>query len=129
MRDPQLVALCDLPLPARTRGFRTASDDGPVFKLPAERLFETWLAVAGRQPRTRALAVDPATRRSLHVQRSLMLRFPDLVRAQVVPLSAGRSGIIVDSRSRFGVFDFGVNRRRIEGWLSELAAVLERQSG
>jgi uncharacterized protein (DUF1499 family) len=129
MRDPQLMALRELPLPARTRGFRTAPDAGPVFGLPAERLFEAWLALARRQPRTRAIAVDRAERRSLHVQRSPTLRFPDLVRAEVMTLGADRSHITVDSRSRFGVFDFGVNRRRVEAWLSELAAVLERQSG
>ena len=103
--------------------------DGTAFELPAEGLFEAWLEVAGRQPRTRALRVDRARRRSLHVQHSPTLRFPDLVRAEVMPLGPGRSGITVDSRSRFALFDFGVNRRRVEAWLTELAAVLERQSG
>jgi uncharacterized protein (DUF1499 family) len=75
---------------------------------------------AARQPRTVLQAQDEGTRRSLHVQRSRVLGFPDLVRAEIVALGAERSGLIVDSRARYGCWDFGVNRRRVLRWVHDL---------
>jgi hypothetical protein len=129
MQLPALPSLSDLPPASRSRGFRARPAEGTVFALPAQRLFEAWLAVTGRQPRTRKLSVDSTTRRSLHVQRTQWLRFPDLVRAEVVDLGKGRSGIAIDSRSRFGVFDFCVNRRRVKRWLAALAAEVQQVRG
>jgi hypothetical protein len=73
-----------------------------VFHLRAAELWRAWMDVAARQPRTVLRAQDEGTRRSLHVQRSRVLHFPDLVRAEIVTLGAARSGLIVDSRARFG---------------------------
>ena len=69
------------------------------------------------------------TRRSLHVQRSRVLRFPDLVRAEIVALGAERSGLILDSRARFGCWDLGVNRRRVLRWVHNLQQITARESG
>jgi uncharacterized protein (DUF1499 family) len=75
---------------------------------------------AASQPRTVLQAQDERTRRRLHVQRSRVLRFPDLVRAEIVALGTEHSGLIVDSRARFGCWDFGVNRRRLLRWVHDL---------
>jgi uncharacterized protein (DUF1499 family) len=46
------------------------------------------------------------------------------VRAEVINLGSGDCRIEVDSRSRFALYDFGVNRRRVRRWLAELEAEL-----
>jgi uncharacterized protein (DUF1499 family) len=79
---------------------------------------------AGRQPRTVLQAQDERTRRSLHVQRSRVLGFPDLVQAEIVALGSERSGLIIDSRARFGWWDFGVNRRRVLRWVHDLTQAM-----
>lgn len=102
-----------------------AHHQAPSFDVPPGRLFRVWLVLAARQPRTELIAQDERALRSLHVQRTPRLRLPDLVRAEVVALGAERSGIVLDSRARYGLFDFGVNRRRVLEWLADLQAAVE----
>ena len=91
-----------------------------MFHLRAAELWRAWMEFAARQPRTVLRAQDERTLRSLHIQRSRALHFPDLVRAEVVALGTARSGIVLDSRARFGCWDFGVNRRRVLRWVHDL---------
>ena len=126
---PPLHELAPAP---RRKGFRVAARDwpgpahaaSPVFQIAAAELWRAWMEFAGGQPRLVLRAQDEHDRRSLHVQRSAVLRFPDLVRAEVVPLGIDHSSLILDSRSRFGCRDLGVNRRRITRWLPELQQVV-----
>jgi uncharacterized protein (DUF1499 family) len=97
-----------------------------VFAVEPDQLFTAWLAVADRQPRTERVAADAAARCSLHVQRTALFRFPDFIRAEVVLLGNDRCGLFIDSRSRYGLSDFGVNRRRVASWFSELRTDLNR---
>jgi uncharacterized protein (DUF1499 family) len=83
---------------------------------------------AAGEPRMALRARDEHDRRSLHVQRSPILRFPDLVRAEIVALGAERSGLILDSRAHFGCWDLGVNRRRVLRWVHDLQQITGRES-
>ena len=96
-----------------------------AFAAEPDRLFEAWLAVADRQPRTERVAVDETERSSLHVQRTALCRFPDFVRAEVLPLDDGRCGLLIDSRSRYGISDLGVNGRRVAAWFAELRSAVK----
>jgi uncharacterized protein (DUF1499 family) len=128
MREAILPSLHELGLAPRRKGFRAAPPGwpgpahalAPVFPIGADRLWRTWMDFASRHPRTALQAEDAQARRSLHVQRSTALRFPDLVQAEVVALGTERSGLVLDSRSRFGWWDLGVNRRRVTRWLDDL---------
>jgi uncharacterized protein (DUF1499 family) len=126
-----LPPLHELRLAPRRMGFRIAPPEwpgpahaeAPVFHLGADGLWRAWLYIAARQPRTALRTRDEHERRSLHVQRSALLRFPDLVRAEVVALDPQRSSLVLDSRARFGWWDLGVNRRRILRWVLDLHQV------
>ena len=128
MSEQTLPPLRDLQPPRRLKGFRVAPPgspmpahaESPVFPLEAADLWRAWMDVAARQPRTTLGMKDERTFSSLHVQRSSLFHFPDLVRAEVVPLGDGRSSLVLDSRARFGGWDFGVNRRRVTHWLRDL---------
>jgi uncharacterized protein (DUF1499 family) len=123
-----LSPLQNLGMASRWNSFRVAPSGwpgpahgiAPVFDMDARQLWRAWMEFAARQPRIALQAEDERARRSLHVQRSALFRFPDVVRAEVVALASRRSSLVLDSRSRFGCWDLGVNRHRITRWLHEL---------
>jgi uncharacterized protein (DUF1499 family) len=131
MTKVTLPPLHELEPAPRRKGFRIAPRSwagradatSPVFCIGAAELWRAWMDFAARQPRTVLRTQDEHDWRSLHVQRSPALRFPDLVRAEVVPLGVQRASLILDSRARFGCWDFGVNRRRVARWLHDLQQV------
>lgn len=94
--------------------------DAPALRLaapPSEvgpRLEQIILAT----PRTTRLAGDAAF--ATYVTRSALWGFPDYSSVMVKPDGTG-SVVTVFARSRFGQGDLGVNRARVEGWLSQLA--------
>jgi hypothetical protein len=134
--EVSLPPLHELELAPRRKGFRIAprSWPGPAdatcpeFRIGAADLWSVWMEFAARQPRLVLRARDAHASRSLHVQRSAVLRFPDLVRAEIVALGAERSSLVLDSRARFGCWDFGVNRRRVLRWLHYLKQFMPHDS-
>jgi uncharacterized protein (DUF1499 family) len=100
-----------------------ADRESPVFAMPWERLRDYWQEVTATQPRVTEVGADPPRRHIVYIQRSAVLRFPDIVTVEFVPLGAERSSLAVDSRSRYGRGDFGVNRRRVATWMRLLQQV------
>jgi uncharacterized protein (DUF1499 family) len=58
--------------------------------------------------------------RLILIQHSVLLRFPDVITVEFVALDADRSSLAIYSRARYGRGDFGVNRKRVQRWLSRL---------
>jgi uncharacterized protein (DUF1499 family) len=104
----------------------TAPADGvsPTFKMPREQLEQAWLAMMRAQPRVELLAEDAARHLYLFRQRSAVFRFPDLISVRFLDAGGGTSTLAVYSRSVYGTYDFGVNRRRVEDWIGQLEARL-----
>jgi len=73
------------------------------------------------ESRTRRLAGAPDDLFVTYIARSRLFGFPDYVSIRFVPLGAKRSTYAVFSRARFGYGDRGVNRRRLLGWLNDIA--------
>lgn len=96
----------------------------PVFDLPAPELLAATHALLERQPRTKILAEDRL--RLVAEQRTAVFGFPDRIDIRIFALGPDRSGIAVYSRSIYGYYDFGANRRRIEAWLAALAGQIGR---
>lgn len=104
---------------------RAAADEAsPEFPLPAPALAAIVRRVIENEPRTMLLREDIATGQRVYVQRSLVFRFPDTIWIQVLPLGADRSTLAIYSRSAYGRYDFGVNRKRVEGWLADITAAV-----
>jgi uncharacterized protein (DUF1499 family) len=97
-----------------------ADVESPVFALGWERLLDYWDDVIAAQRDVTLVAEDRARRRFTYIQRSAMLRFPDVITVEFVPLGEAKSTIAIDSRSRYGKGDLGVNRRRVTEWLDLL---------
>jgi len=98
--------------------------ESPVFARKAEDVYLASRAVALGEPRVQLLSEDPARRKLELVQRTRIIRFPDHISIEVAPLDSERCAVLVYSRSRFGLRDFGTNRRRIDHWLGLLAKKL-----
>jgi hypothetical protein len=93
----------------------------PTFDVPAERLAELWRTRAAIGPDVAERHWDPATLTVDHVERTPLMRYPDLVTARFIALDAARSTLAVYSRSVYGYGDRGVNRRRVRLWLGRLS--------
>lgn len=105
-------------------GMCVAAADGaaPVFNLPADRLQGDWDLMIAQQPRVLEVRRDLPTRQVDYVQRSRLLRFPDLITVRFIPVDDTHSTVAIYSRSIYGKGDLGVNRARIDQWLAKLKA-------
>jgi uncharacterized protein (DUF1499 family) len=94
--------------------------ESPIYAVGWERLRDYWSEVMAVQPRVGLVAWDAQHRRATYIDRSALFRFPDIVTVEFVTLGAGKSSLAIDSRSRYGRGDMGVNRRRVVDWLATL---------
>lgn len=90
----------------------------PLFPMSMGGLRTQWDAVIVRQPRVTIIAADKD--QIDYIQRTALIRFPDIITVRFIALSPGQSTLAVYSRSVYGTSDFGVNRKRIETWLAAL---------
>jgi uncharacterized protein (DUF1499 family) len=130
------VALAGLPGPLPANAFLACPPHycqihdaaaSPVLAIDADALYWDFLRLVERQPRIVILADRPQQRRIALIERSAVFRFPDIVIAEFVALGAKQSSIALYSRARYGRSDFGVNRRRVVGWLADLDAAAARR--
>ena len=96
------------------------SREGPVFPFPASELDARVRRVALGEARVKLLAEDSALRQLELEARTLFWRFPDRITIRSLDLPGGGSSLAVFGRAVYGRSDLGVNRRRIERWLSAL---------
>ena len=101
----------------------------PVFPMPWERLREYWTEVISGEKRVETIAADPDERRFVYIQHSPTFRFPDIITVEFVPLGPNRSSVAIYSRSRYGHYDFGKNRKRVGKWMSLLEKVAQPAIG
>ncbi len=92
--------------------------DSPAFEVSVDELRERWREVVSAQPRVELLAEDGE--QFDYVQRSARFRFPDIITVRFISVSPSQSTLAMYSRSVYGKRDFGVNRKRIEAWLSAI---------
>lgn len=76
--------------------------------------------VIRREPRISYIGSDESTRRREYVQRSLILRFPDVITYATVPIGSGKSTLAIHSYSIYGAGDLGVNGNRVRTFLRNL---------
>lgn len=129
LRPGEDIAIADLRGPLPQNGFLAcppgycAAEPGmtsPVFPVDAARLAELWQELLRGESRILMLSSDPEGRRFVLIQRSALFGFPDVIALEFVRLGPDRSSLAIYSRARYGKLDFGVNRARVERWLSQL---------
>ena len=93
----------------------------PVYDRSANELYASVIEAAERQPRTYLLKRYDDLKQVHFVERIAVFGFPDLIAVQVLDDGPGRSRLVIWSRSVYGSWDFGVNRRRVQHWLAVIA--------
>lgn len=92
-----------------------------TYAVPADELFQLIVAVALANPRTFLLIRYDGRMQAHFVARSAVFGFPDTIALQVTSVGPRQSGLVLWSHSVYGSYDFGVNRKRVSGWLAALA--------
>lgn len=106
-----------------TRGYvvKPAGGDtaGPLLDVAPEAALAALDRVIRATPRTRVIAGDIASGRITYESRTRLVGYPDYTTIEAV---AGEDGtrLLIHARSRFGGYDWGVNRARVEGWLAAM---------
>lgn len=103
--DPKVTADQDLASGVRRR------IDGDV------AVFERLHAIILATPRTELLTGGPSEGRATYVTRSQWMGFPDYTTVQLA-----EDHLELWARLRFGQYDTGVNKARVDGWLDMLRA-------
>ena len=80
-------------------------------------VFEKLDQIARATPRTKTIAGDVKAGRITYVTRSKWVGFPDYTTVELQ-----KDTIKMFARLRFGQYDFGVNRARLEDWLGQLTS-------
>ena len=97
----------------------------PVYAATVAEVREAWEAILARQPRVRELRRDQDATQIDYVQRSRILRFPDLITIRFIALDDRRTTIAIYSRSIYGRGDLDVNKERIRAWVGQLNLMLK----
>ena len=97
----------------------------PIFAISKQKLIQLTKRLFIEKPRTKFIRFVPKLDQLIFVQRSKFLRFPDTVWIQFFELETGTS-LIIYSRSNYGYYDFGVNRKRVNSWIKSLEAVTQK---
>ena len=131
LRSGEAVVIRDLRDPIPGNAFLACPPDycaataapSPVFALPVDILAQRWADLLANEPHVVIATSNPAQHRLVVIQHTPLLRFPDVITAEFVPLGADKSSLAVYSRSRYGRGDFGTNRKRVLAWLDRLQQI------
>ncbi len=102
--------------------------DLPRFDVQPAVLYRALRRVADGQGRTFPQARFDGDNQAAYVARSAFWNFPDLIQVAAVADGTGSRPVIY-SRSLYGRYDFGVNRKRVEAWLAQLPAAVASEEG
>ncbi|PPR21947.1 MAG: hypothetical protein CFH38_01262 [Alphaproteobacteria bacterium MarineAlpha10_Bin1] len=94
----------------------------PTFTCSAAELYTLVRKTALAQPRTILQSESPKENHLAFVQRTKYWRFPDDIVADIIALEDGGATLMLSSKARYGMEDFGVNKRRVIRWLAALEA-------
>ena len=89
----------------------------PVYDMSPAALAEAFRAVAMGSSRVSLLAESGDY--STYIQRTALMAYPDYISVRAEAVDGG-AALYVYSRSRYGLRDFDVNKKRILSWLKKL---------
>ena len=129
LRPGEEIAIAEFRGPVPGNGFLACPQNycavapdmkSPAFPVGVDRLRALWPQLLRDERGIVTVLDDPDRHRIVLVQHSAGFGFPDVITAEFVPLGPEQSSIALYSRARYGKLDFGVNRKRVERWISRL---------
>lgn len=100
-------------------------EPAPIFNVNVKELQKAWDEVIQAQPRIQTLAANQTNHTFEYVQRSLVMRFPDTIHVALIPINEKQSTLAIYSESVYGYYDFNVNKKRVQSWITELSAKIK----
>ena len=92
----------------------------PIYSCDPISLQKHWNKVVSNQRGVGDIVNDKKNYRFRCVQYSKVFNFPDIVDVAFYNFETGLSTIAIFSRSKYGYYDFNVNKNRINLWLENL---------
>ena len=99
--------------------------DSLIFDLDPLDLAEKVDSIARSQPKVTVLEGSAKSGNVTYVQRTKLIAYPDYISIKISPEIAGKSRLTIYSRSRFGYFDYGVNKARVKAWTAAIGPTTE----
>jgi len=96
----------------------------PSFPVAVQELQDGWFDVVSKQPSTKVIARDESARQFDIETLTPLVGFPDTITVRFLETPDGGSTLAIYSRSFYGRSDLGANKKRIDSWLGQLAAML-----
>lgn len=114
---------------ATTERFR---EEAPVYPINADELKKSFEEMLNKRFSVQAFAKptlsDKEKRQYVYVERTPLLRFPDIINVQFIPLGANTSTLILHSASIYGYSDLGKNRQRVKEMIRDIPNLPPRMS-
>lgn len=98
-----------------------ADIEAMLYPVTARGLRIAFAKMIASEPRVTTVDTNAATLTDRYIQRTGWFGFPDTIVVQFFDRPDGQSTLAIYSRSQFGESDLGVNKARVERWLSKLA--------
>lgn len=92
----------------------------PIYNVSAANLFEAWNLMLSKQLYVNITGTIPARAQYEYVQKSPFFGFPDYISVQFIAITDTTSTLAIYSRSRYGFYDFDVNKKRLRKWIAQL---------
>ena len=96
----------------------------PVYNVSAEDLFYAWNQLTAKELYMNITGTIPEKAQYEYVQRSPVFGFPDDITIQFIAISNYSSTLAIYSRSRYGIYDFDVNKKRVKKFLIQLSNII-----
>ena len=95
-----------------------------LYRIEPAALSDAWRHVIAQQPRTTEITLQNNGLHLHHTQKSKIFGFVDDIYTNVVAMDGGAT-LYIYSASRLGIFDFAVNKNRINDWCFALDLALQ----
>ncbi len=92
----------------------------PVYSRSAMQLQVIAREAWSDEPGLEMVASNPELFQDRYVQRTTIMRFPDTISVRFVEMEGNTASLAIYSRSQIGRSDLGVNKERVQRWLSLL---------
>tara|TARA_Y100001970_G_scaffold294373_1_gene452179 strand:- start:86438 stop:86839 length:402 start_codon:yes stop_codon:yes gene_type:complete len=110
-------------------GNKQSNYDSPVFVTDNHSIIDALYKIATSEPRTKLLKIDRDKGRMEFLQRSLIFRFPDYIDLEILEIEDNYCSVNIYSRSKYGSYDFGVNKKRVVRWMENLRNLFKVKNG
>lgn len=101
-------------------GILLVPPEAPVFDMTPEALMAELDRIILGSERTERIAGSVEALHATYLKRTEWLRFPDTTSVRALPAEGGGATVAIYSRTRFGGYDWNVNRTRVRDWLARL---------